>query len=102
MDLSFTDVAAIDEFLANDNTITPEDKKKRMKMEVQYARDTSMSIPRSNPIFQIRTKKQQGKKARDLTAEEFGENLKSLINKKMAAMGKEVSIADFVSTLDTL
>ena len=77
----FTDVAPIEEFLA-DSGISPEDKKRRMKIKVQYARDTSTSIPHSNPVFQIRTKKQPGKKARDLTAEEFGENLKNLINKR--------------------
>ena len=45
----FTDCNSIDAYLAS--SATEKDKKARMKMEVQYARDTSLSIPKANPIF---------------------------------------------------
>ena len=101
VDGPFTSEADIEKYLS-DGTISMKEKRKRMKMEVQYARDTSLSIPKSNPLFRIRTFKQVGKKARDLSAQEFGENLKQVINKKLAACGKEVTVSDFIGTLDTL
>ena len=97
----FTSVSCVDDFLSNDSIATDE-KRKRMKMEVQYARDTSLSIPRCNPIFRIRTGKVSGKKSRDLTPIEYGENIKTLIDKKSKAAGKEVSIDDFIKTLEEL
>ena len=41
-----------------------------------------------------------GKKSRDLTASEFGTNLKTLITKKSAAAGKVITVQDFIQTLD--
>ena len=97
----FTDVYSIDSYLADESLLMKE-RKSRMKMEIQYARDTSLSIPRKNPVFRIRKQKSARKKAQELSAFEFGENLKSLITKKNAAMGKEVTIEDFISTLDSM
>ena len=97
----FTDVYSIDNYLA-DESLPMKERKSRMKMEIQYARDTSLSIPRNNPVFRIRKQKSARKKAQELSAFEFGENLKSLITKKNAAMGKEVTIEDFISTLDSM
>ena len=73
-----------------------------MKKEVQYAGDTSLSIPHTNPVFGIRAPKQVGKKSRELNAEEFGTNLKTLIEKKTAAHGKNVTISQFISTLESM
>ena len=70
-----------------------------MKTEVMYARDTSLSVPKTNPVFRIRTMKVHGKKSRQLTPEEFGDNLKILLNKKIEALGKSVSIKAFVEKI---
>ena len=65
----FTTTCAKDQFLYDQNIRSD---KKRKKKEVQYARDTSLSFPHTNPVFRIRTPKQVGKKSRELNAEEFG------------------------------
>ena len=97
----FTTTCGIDQFL-NDQNITSHEKRKRMKKEVQYAGDTLLSIPHTNPVFGIRTPKQVGKKSRELNAEEFGTNLKTLIEKKTAALVKNVTISQFISTMDSM
>ena len=97
----FTDPDSVDKFLTDD-TIKADDKRKRMKKEVQYCSDTSLSVPRKNPVFKIRAPKQTGVKSRELTAEEFGINLKVLLGKKVAASGQNVSINDFIKTLDAM
>ena len=96
----FTDCESVDRFLSS--SVPQKEKKARMKMEIQYARDTSLSVPKTNPIFRIRTPKVHGKKATDLSAEAFGENLKTLISKKVAAAGKTISIQEFMQAMDTL
>ena len=99
----FTSCDEVDEYLANDD-IDVKIKKKRMKMEVQYSRDNSLSLPRNNPVFKIRKKKAKGagQKMQDLSPEEFGENLKILISKKFSSMNKTVSIETFVSTMESM
>ena len=86
----FTNSEDIEVYLASNES--PESKKGRMKMEIQYARDTNRSLPRSNPIFRIRTSKVPGKKSRELTAED----------KKTKAANKGVSINEFVETLKSM
>ena len=93
-----TDFSSVDKF-QQDSTVPMNTKQQRMKMEIQYVPDSSLSAPRSNAIFRIRTKKQQGQKSREYTAEEFGCNLKLLIEKKTSAAGNDVSLSDFISTL---
>lgn len=97
----FTSAAEIDDFLARTD-ITEKDKKKRLKTEVQYSRDSSISLPRNSPVFKIRKRKSKGDKLHDLTAEEFGSNMKTLISKKLSAVDKKVTIESFVSALDSL
>ena len=82
--------------------ITEKLKKKRMKMEVQYSTDSCLSIPRSNPVFRIRKRKAKGKMMQDLTPQEFGDNLKVLISKKVSALNKNVSIASFVTAMESM
>jgi hypothetical protein len=94
----FTSCSEIDNYLAR-NDLTDQTIKRRMKMEVQYARDTSRSIPRSNPVFKIRATVKKGQKSHELSSLEFGENLKSLIAKKCAASGKAISITSFISDM---
>ena len=97
----FTSCEGIDEYLAKED-ISEILKKKRLKIEVQYSRDSSISLPRNNPVFRIRKRKGKGEKLQDLTPLEFGENLKILISKKISALDKKVTIASFVSVMDSM
>ena len=77
-------------------------KKRRMKTEVQYSRDSSIYLPKNNPVFKIRKRKGKGEKQQDLSPLEFGENLKILISKKISSLDKKVTIASFVSVMDSM
>ena len=97
----FTSCLEINNYLTNKDI--PENmKKKRMKMEVQYARDSSLTLPRTNQVFRIRKRIHKEDKLRDLTPEEFGENLKMLITKKLSSLDKKISIESFVSAMESL
>ena len=52
----------------------------QMKTEVQCARNTSISYPKSSKLFKIRTSIDR-KKTRELTSEEYAENLSELLGK---------------------
>ena len=97
----FTNTTEIDDFLG-DNTIEKKAMIRRMKTEVMYARDTSLSVPKSNPVFRIRSLKVHGKKSHQLTPAEFGANLKILMDKKIQALDKNISIKVFVDKLDAM
>ena len=73
-----------------------------MKTEIKYARDSNISLLRSNPVFKIRKRVAKGGKLKDLSSSQFGDNLKTLISKKMYSFNKKVSIGSFVSALDSL
>ena len=98
---TFTNSLEIDNFLDNSD-INEKEKSKRMKIEVMYARDTSLSVPKSNPIFRIRTMKIHGQKSRQLNSCEFGDNLKTLLDKKANALNTKITIKDFVDKLDSV
>ena len=97
----FTSSQEIDDFL-NSKDIDGKVKVKRMKTEVMHARDTSLSLPKGNAVFRIRSMKLPGHKSRQLTPAEFGENLKILLNKKLEAVGKSVTIKAFVNQIDSI
>ena len=84
----FTSCQEIDEYL-NNSSISEKTKKKRLKIEVQYARDSSLTLPRSNLIFRIRKKSHKEGKMQELTSEEFGENLNILLTKKVSSLNKK-------------
>ena len=92
----FTDVESIDKYL-EDETVSMKGKQRRMKTEVQYVRDTSMSVPRNNAVFKTRAPKTAGKRSRDLTAPEFGTYLKTLIKEIRCSWE---GVQDFIQTLD--
>ena len=71
--------------------LSDEDKQKRMKQEVQYARDTYTSFPRTHPVFKIMNTSVVPR--RILTALEFGENLKIYLGKRAART--DVYLADY-------
>ena len=53
-------------------------KQKRMKMEVQFARESSQYLPKTDPLFRIQITL-PSKKRRDKTADEFAVALKALL-----------------------
>ena len=84
----------------SDESIDEDLKSRRLKMEVQYARDTSISLPKSSSVFRIMKKKQPNAKGKtQLTVLEFSENLTKLLTKKKSASGKRVSISNFMSCI---
>ena len=64
----------MDVFLADLAKNNMKEMQKRMKLEVQYARDTSTLLPKADPLFRIRKMDLKGKQ-RDKNALEFGESL---------------------------
>ena len=48
----FTNADQVQEFL-NDASINDVDAKRRLKLELKFARDSSTSLPKSDPIFRI-------------------------------------------------
>ena len=56
-------------------------KQKRMKMEVQFARESSTHLPKSDRLIRIRVTL-PNKKRRDKTAEEFAVALKALLGSR--------------------
>lgn len=78
----FTHSDDVQNYLA-EPAIKEEIKKKRMKMELQFARDSSTTLPKSSLIFRVMVTNPQTKKRRDKTAEEFGESLMFYLGKKV-------------------
>ena len=73
-----------------------------MKIEVMYSRDTSLSVPKNNQVLRTRSRKVPGQKSRQLTFREFADNLKILMDMKLQALDKNISIKTFIEKLDDL
>lgn len=56
-------------------------KKARMKLELQFARDSSTLLPKVDPLFKVQVTLPSGKR-RDKSPVEFGEALKAFLGKK--------------------
>ena len=84
----FTTAEEVQEFLEREG-ITEKDKQKRMKKEMRFARESSTTLPSSDPLFKIQVTLPNGKR-RDKDAKEFGDSLKVFLGKK----------ADSSTTLD--
>ena len=48
----FTDTAEVEKYLESP-TISKKLKKERMKMELQFARDSSITLPKCDPLFRV-------------------------------------------------
>ena len=72
-------------------------KQTRLKMELRFARESSTSLPQSDPIFRIQVTLPTGKK-RDKNAKEFGESLMFYLGKKSEKSVIEYS--EFKKSLD--
>ena len=55
--------------------------KVRMKIELQFARDSSTTLPKTDPLFRVMINL-PNKKKRDKTAEEFGEAMMAFLGKQ--------------------
>ena len=55
--------------------------KVRMKIELQFARDSSTTLPKTDPLFRVMITL-PNKKKRDKTAEEFGEAMMAFLGKQ--------------------
>ena len=75
----FTNAEEVETFLKSE--ITDKEKQARMKREIQFARDSSTTLPRVDPIFKIQVM-MANKKRRDKTAYEFGESLMVYLGRK--------------------
>lgn len=70
----------------------------RLRAELTYARDTSLSLPRKSPIFRIFVT--EGGKKRLRTPTEFATALGQILGK--AEFQKSASILDFKLALDKI
>ena len=93
----FTSAEQVEAYLVM--TLEEKKKKKRMKMEIQYARDSTTLLPKVDPLFRIRKILPSGQQ-RDKTAIEFGDSLKVLLGKKGDRQG--LDYAKFKESLDNL
>jgi len=92
----FTDHREVDEYLGRTDE-TEKEKVKRMKMELQYARDSSTLLPKVDPIFRVQITVLETGKRRQKTPAEFGEALKSLLGKRSSR-----SVMEYNSFKETL
>lgn len=93
----FTSAEQVESFLAT--SADEKMKRKRLKLEIQYARDTTTVLPRVDPLFRIRKTLPSGKQ-RDKTATEFGECLAVLLGKQ--GDRRMLDYARFKTSLDNL
>ena len=81
----FTSAEQVDNYLSV-ATLEEKEKKKRMKMEIQFSRESTTLLPKVDPLFRIRKTLPSGKQ-RDKTSSEFGDSLKVLLGKKCDRRG---------------
>lgn len=75
----FTSAEEVEQFLQQPG---PEkDKQQRMKKELQFARESSTTLPACDPMFRIQVT-MPNKRRRDKTAREFGDALVAFLGKK--------------------
>ena len=83
----FTDSEEVIRYLARTD-ITGDEKRKRLKSEIRFARDSSTTLPKVDPLFRVQVTL-PNKKRRDKTAEEFGEALVAYLGKKSDVINLE-------------
>ena len=94
----FTDAAEVQSYV-QDTEILPKKKKERMKMELQFARDSSTTLPKVDPLFRVMVT-MANKKKRDKTPEEFGEAMMVFLGKKSDRVTMEYN--SFQNSLEKL
>ena len=86
----FTDEREVDEYLGNVD-IDEKEKVKRMKLELQFARDSSTLLPKTDPIFRIQITVPETGKRRQKNSSEFGAALRALLGKRSSREVMEYS-----------
>ncbi|KAI9548371.1 hypothetical protein NQZ68_010593 [Dissostichus eleginoides] len=76
----FTDSGEVEKFLV-DESLNNNAKLQRMKLEVQFARESTTLLPKVDPIFRIQVTLPSGKR-RIKTAQEFGDALMAYLGKR--------------------
>ena len=92
----FTCAEEVDIFLSSQvNEII---KKRRMKLEIKYARDSSKHLPKNDPLFRIQISL-PNKKRRDKDSGEFAIALKAILGKRSDSQST-VTMQHFRNSLD--
>ena len=95
----FTDEREVEAYLADDN-VGERDKLKRLKHELQFARDSSTLLPKTDPIFKIQVTVLETGKRRQKTPSEFGAALKALLGKR--GQREVMEYGNFKETLERM
>ena len=72
--------------------------KVRMKIEPQFARDSSTTLPKTDPIFRVMITL-PNKKKRDKTAEEFGEAMMAFLGKQSDQIYMDYTVFQYLIRL---
>ena len=91
----FTCAEEVDIFLSSQ---VNENMKKRMKLEIKYARDSSKRLPKNDPLFRIQISL-PNKKRRDKDSGEFAIALKAILGKRSDSQST-VTMQHFRNSLD--
>ena len=76
----FTNAEDVEAYINSD---APEKlKQSRMKMEIKFARESSTTLPRVDPLFRIQVSRGLGGRWREKTAQEFAEALTVFLGRK--------------------
>ena len=89
----FTSAAAVDEYVADTNN-EHHKKVERLYLEVRYARDTSLSLPKSSDLFRLM------KDHKKLPINTYAGNLKLYL--KNITSNAEVTMEDFNEAMDII
>ena len=92
----FTNAEQVLEYLY-DMSIPEKIKQQRMKSEIQFARDSSTTLPKVDPLFKVQVVI-PNKKRRDKNSAEFGEALVAFLGKKAERVAMDYSA--FQTSLD--
>ena len=76
----FTNAEEVEKYM-EDTSISDKDKQTRMKKEMRFAKESSTTLPKVDPIFRIQVV-QANKSRRDKSAREFSESLMSYLGRK--------------------
>ena len=95
----FTDEREVKEYFARDD-VEEKQRIKRMKVELQHARDSSTLLPKTNPIFRVQIIVPETGKRRQKTPQEFGEALRTLLGRR--SNRSTMGYSSFQNTLEKM
>ena len=76
----FCSADEVQEYLERED-LSDKNKQKRMKKEMRFARESSTTLPSTDPLFKIQLTLPNGRR-RDKNAKEFGDSLMAFLGKK--------------------